>query len=141
MTDSLFDKLFIDSNVWVYLFTNEDSVKCKIAEQFIQQNCLKNVLVVSYQVINEITNVLKRKKYTESEIRFIIESILEICIVQDCSKETLLLASKLRENHHFSLWDSLIVACASISGCCFLISEDMQNNMTINGLTIKNIFG
>ena len=134
------DKLFIDSNVWIYLFTNEDNIKCKIAEHFIQENSLKNILVISYQVLNEVTNVLKRKKFTEYEIRFIIESISNICVIQDYSKEILLQASELRENHHFSLWDSLIVSCASSSGCRFLISEDMQNNMVINRLTIKNVF-
>jgi len=134
------DKLFIDSNVWIYLFTNEDNNKCKIAEHFIQENSFNNILVTSYQVINEVTNVLKRKKYIESKIRFIIEGISNICVIQDYSKVILLLASELREKHHFSLWDSLIVSCASISGCRFLISEDMQNEMKIRKLTIKNIF-
>jgi len=104
------DKVFIDSNVWIYLFTNE------------------------------ITNVLKRKKFTETEIRYIIESISKICVIQDYSKEILLFASELRENYNFSVWDSIVVSCASISGCCLLISEDMQNKMKIKGLTIKNIF-
>jgi len=134
------DKVFIDSNVWIYLFTNEDNFKCKMAEQFILGNSVKNIFVISYQVINEITNVLKRKNFTEIEIRYIIENISKICVIQDYSKEILLFASELRENYNFSVWDSIIVSCASTSGCCLLISEDMQNKMKIKGLAINNIF-
>jgi len=134
------NKMFIDSNIWIYLFTNEDNSKCIMAEKFIRENSNINILIISYQVINEITNVLIRKKFAESEIRYIIESILKICVIQDYSKEVLLFASELRENYSFSFWDSLIVSCASISGCSLLISEDMQNQMKINELTIKNIF-
>ena len=136
----MIDKVFIDSNIWIYLFTNEDNPKCKVAEQFIRENGVKNILIISYQIINEVTNVLKRKKFTETEIRYIIENISKMCVIQDYSKEILLFASELREKFKFSIWDSLIVSCASISGCSLLISEDMQNQMRIKGLTIKNIF-
>ncbi|GHV20760.1 hypothetical protein FACS189428_0180 [Clostridia bacterium] len=37
------DRIFVDSNVWVYLFTNEDNTKCKIAENFILKNSLSYI--------------------------------------------------------------------------------------------------
>jgi predicted nucleic acid-binding protein len=134
------DKIFVDSNVWIYLFTNDDGTKCKIAEHFILENSINNILVISYQVINEVTNVLKKKGFTESQIRFVIESMSKICIIQDYSKDIILQASALREKHAFSFWDSLIIAGASTFQCSCLVSEDMQDNRIINKVIIRNIF-
>jgi len=75
------DRIFIDSNVWVYLFTHEDDHKCKVAEQFISENGSRIALVISSQVINEVTNVLSRKKISELNIRSVIEQLSQICII------------------------------------------------------------
>jgi len=134
------DRIFIDSNVWVYLFTHEDGSKCKVAEQFISENGSRIALVISPQVINEVTNVLSRKKFSELNIRSVIEQLSQICIVQDYSKDIALLASEIREKHSFSFWDSHIIASAITSQCSLLASEDMQDSRVIGGLTIRNIF-
>ncbi len=39
-----------------------------------------------------------------------------------------------------SFWDSLIIAAALDSGCTTLYSEDMQNGLKIDFLTIVNPF-
>ena len=136
----MMNKIFVDSNVWIYLFADEDNPKCKIAEKFIASNAATNIIVISYQVINEVCNVLKRKKFTEPDIRLVIENMAKICVIQDYSKDIALSASRLRENHSFSFWDSHIVASAIIAKCNCLTSEDMQDGQNINGVTIKNIF-
>jgi len=132
------DRAFVDSNVWVYLFTSEDSPKCKVAERFLA--AAEGTLVISYQVVNEVANVLLKKGFDEHRVRFVMESMSKICIVQDYSGDIVLLASTLREKHHFSFWDSLIVASAQASQCRYLVSEDMQDNQVVGGVTIKNIF-
>ena len=53
--NAIMDSIFIDSNVWVYLFSADDENKRNIAEQFIKTNGNKNIFVISYQVINEVT--------------------------------------------------------------------------------------
>jgi predicted nucleic acid-binding protein len=48
-------------------------------------------------------------------------------------------ASRLRTQHQFSYWDSLIVAAALEAGCSVLYSEDMQDGQVIDGrLSIRN---
>jgi len=98
------------------------------------------ILVISYQVINEVTRSLKKKGVSEPNIRSIIESLAKICVIQDFSKDIVLLASHIRENHSFSFWDSQIVASALTAQCTLLASEDMQYGFIIEGLLIKNIF-
>jgi len=84
--------------------------------------------------------VLKKKSYTELEIRRVAEDMMGLCAVCGNSGYLVLLASELREAHLFSFWDSLIVASAMVSGCNVLANEDMQDGRVISGLLIKNIF-
>jgi len=134
------DKAFIDSNVWVYLFSNNENPKAKVVEKFLDDNTVKSVFVTSCQVVNEVCNVLKRHRLAEEKIRTVIESITSICLIQDISKEVCLLASTLRERHSLSFWDSIIVATAKTAGCSSLISEDMHDGLVLDKLRIKNIF-
>jgi len=134
------DKVFVDSNIWLYLFLKEDENKFKRAEKFIYEKGNKNILIISFQVINEVTNVLRRKGFLESDIRAVIEQLSRICIVQNYSKDIVISASHLREENNFSFWDSHVVASAIVSGCCLLASEDMQDGQTINRTTIINVF-
>ena len=106
----------------------------------LKTNGNKNMFVISYQVINEVTNVLIKKKFSEQNIRDLVALLTKICIVQDYSKNIVLLASNLREKHFFSFWDSHIVASAITAKCTLLASEDMNDGFTIDGTTIKNIF-
>ena len=81
-----------------------------------------------------------KKKFSESDIRVLVMLLSRICIIQDYSKDIVLLASSLREKHSFSFWDSHIVASAITAKCTLLSSEDMHDGFAVDGMTIKNIF-
>jgi predicted nucleic acid-binding protein len=132
-------RVFVDSNIWVYLFADDDNKKQEAAEAFVC-NSMKQIFIISYQVINEVTNVLKRKGFSEAELRSVIERISKICIIQDYSKAIALHASMLREESGFSFWDSHIVASALAAQCNILVSEDMQDGQKIGNMAIKDIF-
>jgi len=136
------DKIFVDSNLWIYLFTSDDVSKNELARNFIADNTAKgNIFVISYQVINEVGVVLKKKKnFNEDKILFVIDTMLDLCVIQDFSREIIIKASILRDKMLVSYWDSIILAAAIESGCQSLISEDLQNGLKIQGLTILNIF-
>jgi predicted nucleic acid-binding protein len=135
------DKIFVDTNVWVYLYLHDNEEKYKIAEEYLLKNNQDVVFMITWQIINEVANTLLRYKYGETEIRKYIEQLCKTCTIQDFTKEIVLKASSLREKYSFSFWDSIIVGSALFSECNMLISEDMQNGLTVEGkLTIKNIF-
>ena len=141
-TNAMKDKIFVDSNIWIYLFTSDDVSKNEIARNFIADNAAKgNILVISYQVINEVGAVLKRKKkFNEEKIQFVVDTMLDLCVIQDFSREIIIKASILRDKMLVSYWDSIIIAAAIESGCQSLTSEDLQNGQKIQGITIVNIF-
>ncbi|MDR0411232.1 MAG: PIN domain-containing protein [Treponema sp.] len=135
------DKIFIDTNIWVYLYLHDDDEKYKIAEEYLSQNNRDVVFVISWQIINEVSNTLLRYKCTEFEIRKYIEQLCKTCTIQGFTKEIVLTASSLREKYSFSFWDSIIVGSALFSECSMLISEDMQNGLNVEEkLIVRNIF-
>jgi predicted nucleic acid-binding protein len=54
-------RIFIDSNVWIYLFTGDDNKKRAVSKFFISEKDADAVFIISWQVINEVTNVLKKR--------------------------------------------------------------------------------
>jgi len=75
----------------------------------------------------------------EPELKAIVASFYARCRVLGGSPETHRTASRLRTDHQFSYWDSLIVAAALEAGCSILYSEDMQHGQVIDDrLTIVN---
>jgi predicted nucleic acid-binding protein len=135
------DRIFVDTNVWVYLYLHDDDEKYKIVEEYLSRNDLDGIFIITWQIINEVSNTLLRYKYTESEIRKYIEQLCKTCTIQDFTKEIVLMASSLRERYSFSFWDSIIVGSALFSECNILVSEDMQNGLNVSEkLIIKNIF-
>jgi len=133
------DRVFVDSNIWVYLFTGDDDIKSAAASEYIAESLEKRRLVISYQVVNEVCSVLKKKNYTEPEIRCVADDMMGLCEVCDCSSEIIFLASGLREKFSISYWDSQIVASALEAHCGILASEDMHDGLTVDNMVINNV--
>jgi len=142
VTNVMKSKIFVDSNIWIYLFTSDDASKNERARNFIiDQTAQGSILVISYQVINEVGAVLKtKKKFSEDKIQFVVDTMLDLCVVQNFSCEIIIKASNLRDKMLISYWDSIIIAAAIESECQSLTSEDLHNGQKIQGVTIINIF-
>ena len=119
---------FIDSNIWLYAFTDGDLQKKDIAQALIKTN----QPIVSVQVINEIcVNLIKQANFPETQISQLIETFYQKYDVVELHKSLLLSASQLRQQYKFSFWDSMIVAAALAGEVKILYSEDMQHGLVI----------
>ena len=126
---------FFDSNVPLYLLSAEPG-KAERAEAL-----LAGGGVISVQVLNEFAAVARRKSdLSWVEIREILTTLRTLCRVEAVTAATHDLGLEIAERHGLSLYDSLIVAAASLAGCRVLYSEDMQDGQTIGGVTIRNPF-
>jgi len=133
------DKVFIDSNLWIYLFA-DNSEKQIIVEQII--SIYFKDIIVSTQILNETYNVLYKKiKLHHSEIKQIILKIIESFSIAEVSHYDVSEALEIKGEYNFSYWDSLIIASAIKNRCNILFSEDLQHNQVINNsLKIINPF-
>lgn len=130
---------FVDSNIWLYAFIEgEDTKKSESARSVIGSDDI----VISSQVINEVcVNLIRQASFSERDIRSLVYSFYQNYRVVDLNRETVILASKLRENHALSFWDSHIVAVAFYSGSEKLITEDLQDGQKIGTkLAVVNPF-
>ena len=130
---------FIDTNIWLYSFIqSQDMAKTEIGKGIIQ-NC---EIVISAQIINEMCfNLIKKVYFSEGKIQNLIKSLYRKYTVFELSRDIFLEASKIRANHNFSFWDSIVVASAMDCDADYLMSEDMQDGFKIeNKLTIINPF-
>ena len=127
-----FDGLcFVDTNIWLYAFiADQDTNKHAIARQVIETESI----IVSIQVLNEVTvNLLKKTDFGEDAIQGLLRSFYTRYPIIEFDEEILLDASQLRSRFSFSFWDSLIVASARYGGADFLLTEDMQNGLILDG--------
>jgi predicted nucleic acid-binding protein len=136
----MIDRIFIDSNVWLYFFLKDEEEKYRIAEKYFLENATGSVFIITYQVINEVANQLIKNNHDEITIVENIEYMYKISTIQDFSKEIILSASELRQRYSLSFWDSIIVTSAIKSNCNILATEDMQDGLIIEHTEIKNIF-
>ena len=127
---------FLDTNVLIYAFT--DDPRNQKAQELLGKGC-----VIGVQVLNEFTNVARRKLgMTWEELREALSSILIVCpTVLPMDLEIHSDALAIAERYGFRIFDALMIASAIHSGCRTLWSEDMQDGMVIDGrLRIANPF-
>jgi predicted nucleic acid-binding protein len=130
------EKTFLDSNILIYLLGTDESKKEKATI------LLDPKFNISTQVVAENVNVcLKKLKLTKEKAfnhgNFLLSKFNVITI----EKSFFPIAFHLSTKYQFSLWDSLIVACALQSDCRLLYSEDMQDGLIVEGkLKIVNPF-
>jgi predicted nucleic acid-binding protein len=68
------DKVFLDTNVVIYSYSEDEPKKQEIANDILEQ--YDNQIIISNQVINELSNTLFRKfKLDANEVR---ETVLEL---------------------------------------------------------------
>jgi putative PIN family toxin of toxin-antitoxin system len=134
------DKIFIDTNIWLYAFMEQDSQKSSIAKEIIDENIEQ--ICLSTQVLNEICiNLLKKANYSEEEIKKLISNLDNVYEIYPIKVEDCLKSSEIRDKFYISYWDSLVIASALNNGCSILYSEDMQHNQIIEDqLKIINPF-
>jgi predicted nucleic acid-binding protein len=128
-------KPFIDSNVVLYLFSS-DTVKADRAEALLQSGGL-----ISVQVLNEVASVCLRKlKMTWKDIDSVLETLKSTCEVLPVTLASHEKAVGLAKRFQISLDDANIVATAILFGADTLFSEDMQNGMSMESVTVVNPF-
>ena len=80
------DKVFVDTNIWLYAFMEDESEKHKIAFSIISNT---NILL-STQVINEICiNLINKTDYDEDDIAKLINNISSKYNVSIIDKQTI----------------------------------------------------
>jgi predicted nucleic acid-binding protein len=131
-------RVFIDTNVLVYAYSNDDLSKKAQAAAALQTPDAW----LSTQVLTEFGNVYSRKlKVGWLQVEAAIQQLSNDFSVHLNAVSTISHATRLAHRYGFSWFDSLIVAAALESGCETLYSEDLQHGQLIEqSLRVVNPF-
>jgi predicted nucleic acid-binding protein len=127
---------FFDTNVLVYIASG-DSAKADRAEAAIAAGG-----AISVQVLNELTNVARRKmRMSWADTHALLTLLRGLLTVHPLTLEIHETGLALAERYGLSIYDAMIAASAVGAGCDTLWSADMQHGMVFGqGLQIINPF-
>lgn len=134
------DKVFLDTNIVIYSYSEDEPKKQEIANDILEE--YSNQIIISNQVINELSNTLFRKfKLDANQVRAVVLELNDNFPIVNFNLETQLKGIEIKEKYKLQFYDSMILATALENGCNIVYSEDMQHGQIIeNSLTIINPF-
>ena len=133
-------RTFIDTNILLYAIDRADPAKQETAIGIIETHAKSRTGILSTQVLQEFHSAATRKLGigpTASRQHLRDFRVFDIVQITPDLIETGIDTSLL---HQTSFWDGLILAAASAANATELLTEDLNHNQTIQGITIRNPF-
>jgi predicted nucleic acid-binding protein len=123
-------RIFVDTNVWVYAFSDTEHDKRDRARAAIEGRDVS----ISTQVLSELANVLLRKfLLPPAQVEQVLAQVVGAAQVIQLEATLISGALRLVERHQLAYYDAAIVAAALASGATELISEDFQAGKVFEG--------
>lgn len=132
------DKIFLDTNILVYLFDNNFPKKKKITKKIIESIIVDSTPIISTQVMQEFyVTITKKLKMDPIVAKEALRYFEKFDIVNVDSK---LIAEAIDCSiiNQLSFWDSLIIVAAESAKCNYLYSEDLNDGQIIRSVKIIN---
>ncbi|MBH0202438.1 MAG: PIN domain-containing protein [Nitrospira sp.] len=136
------ERLFLDTNVLVYLFDADDLPKQRRAQELLSDRELRAQLILSTQVLQEFYVAVTRKLAIPLDPDTACKAVQDLAAFPVVQVDTplILLAIRRSDKAKISFWDSLIVESALVAGATVLYSEDFQNGAVFGKLRVMNPF-
>jgi predicted nucleic acid-binding protein len=133
-------RVALDTNVLAYA-EGVNGIGQRDAAVDLVRRLPQEATIIPVQVLGELFNVLVRKAgKSRSDARDALLSWSDTFPVVETSSKVMLSAIDLATDHHFGIWDAVILSAASNASCRLLLSEDLQADFTWGGVTIVNPF-
>jgi predicted nucleic acid-binding protein len=140
-TNSMSDKIFVDTNILVYAYDLDAGDKRVKALAVVDRLWDEGKGALSTQVLAEFFVTITRKVKQPLPLpaaRQIIEDYQTGWTVFPTTPEIVLQAIDGVAQHRMSFWDAMIWAAAKLNGVITIYSEDAQSAQTIEGVRIEN---
>jgi predicted nucleic acid-binding protein len=136
------ERVFLDTNVLVYLFDADDPAKQRRAQEFLLSQELRGRVILSTQVLQEFYVSVTRKLAIplDPDTAFTAVQDLTAFPVVQVDTSLILLAIRRSDQAKISFWDALILESALVGGATTLYSEDFQNGAVFGRVRVMNPF-
>ncbi len=133
-------RITIDANVLFYSIDGEAADKQAIARDILARAPLADA-VLTAQALGEFLNAVRRRfPALFPEARVQADWLAGLMPIVATTGEHVRAAAAFAEAHRLQFWDSVIWQVARSAGAVFLLSEDMQDGLSLDGLTVLNPF-
>jgi predicted nucleic acid-binding protein len=136
------DSVFVDTNVLAYSRDASEPRKQEQAMAWMAYLWKHRSDHLSFQVLQEFYVMVTAKldpgldrETARRDVRFLLSwqpSPVDDRVIED--------AWQLQGRHQLSWWDALIVSAAQLTGCRYLLTEDMQENQRFGHVKVINPF-
>ena len=132
---------FVDTNLLIYAIDPSDHEKRILASGQLARMIKNRTLVLSAQSLNEFYRVVsgRRRLMGREDARQFIESLSSFCVAPSGFQVTQQ-AWRIQDATNFGWWDCLLLGAASLAGVTYFLSEDMQHERQLFGMTILDPF-
>lgn len=135
-------KIFIDTNVLVYVYDDDSPAKQAAARRLIQQLFADGTAAISTQVLQEfyVTVTRKLRRPVDRDVAF--RACTELSLLPTVQTDSALVLRAVRRSIDgpMSLWDALILEAALDVGAAVVLTEDMQHGRDYGGVRTVNPF-
>lgn len=131
---------FLDTNVLVYKLDREAPGKRLRATELVNELFAAGEAMLSTQVLQEFYNTATHKFGLPPEGAADAARLYAKARLIQVTNDIIFAAMTRHASAQFSFWDALIVEAALAGGAQLLYTEDMQDGLTVDGLTIRNPF-
>jgi len=130
----------LDTNVLAYAENTNGAEMRDHALDLLERLPVEQTLI-PVQALGELFAVLVRKaRRSRARAREAVLHWGDSFPLIETSSDVILMALELTVTHQFGWWDAVIMSAAGDSGCRLLLSEDLQDGFTWNGVTVVNPF-
>ncbi|WP_176473130.1 PIN domain-containing protein [Sphingomonas lenta] len=130
----------LDTNILVY-YVDADAGERHASAVGLMRRFASAQGVLSQQVVGEFLNVARRSSHLDEDvIRTIAVELISTFPILPTPLDLLPEAFDLSRRHKLQYWDALILTVARANGVATLLTEDMQDGATIDGVLILDPF-
>ena len=133
-------KFTVDTNVLVYALDQQSPEKRAIANDILNRGQYVR-MILEAQVLGEFVSAIRSKNPEGLEKALeLVETWPLIFPIIYTNAEHIAAGGRLAQRHRLQFWDSVILEIARSDSVGILLTEDMQDEATIDGVTIVNPF-
>ncbi len=130
----------LDTNILAYAAGINDAAR-QTAALALLETLPDDAVVIPVQALGELFHVLVRKAgWPVEQARQVMLGWRDGFETVATTPEILAAAAELGVTRQFTIWDGIMLAGAAAAGCRLLLSEDMQDGFTWEGVTVVNPF-
>lgn len=133
-------RLTLDSNILIYAADRQAGERRRAAIELLRR-AVRADCVLTLQCLGEFFHVATRKlKLAAREVEPFIGDWRSAFAVHAADEQCLVAAIAVVERHGVQFWDAMLWATARQAGCRLLLSEDLHDGHTIDGVKCVNPF-